>query len=148
MTLDKNYKVPEPFTVLLNYPDGVTGVPVRGVAQLALGDKGDAYDTFEFDVEDEVFPALPVKKHGKLWHEGWDIPTRYVIDANGQCWMDNAHGHALCKVAQEALVHVAESEEGQNELRRVLGLEVPMPAWARTALRAGWKPPEGWTWQK
>ena len=42
-------------------------------------------------------PSLPFKRMGSIWHEGWDIPTRWAIDNKSQCWIDNGHGHPLEK---------------------------------------------------
>lgn len=142
--LDENYKVPAGFEPVLNYPDGVNGIPVVGLAQLQLGGDDRA---LQFDIGDGT-PKLPLKKHGEIWHTGWDIPTRYAIDAEDGCWKDNAHGHALSKVPKESLLSEPEQEHERNELRRLLGVELPMPEWAATAIRHGFTPPPGWTWKK
>lgn len=102
----------------------------------------------EFVIEDAYRPAAPLKHKGELWHEGWDIPTKFAVDADNECWMNNAHGHALCHVSAAILIGTAENEFTQNSIRRILGMELPMPEWARTAAAAGWTPPAGWTWTK
>ncbi len=43
----------------------------------------------------EKQPELPFQNHGEIWHIGWEIPTRWAVDASGQRWEDNAHGHPL-----------------------------------------------------
>lgn len=48
----------------------------------------------------EKKPELPLKSHGEIWHIGWDIPTRWAVDASDQRWEDNAHGHPLQPVRQ------------------------------------------------
>jgi hypothetical protein len=136
--LDTDYKVPEGFEPILNYPDGVNGIPVVGEAKLQVheGYRGD----FVFDIETKV-PALPLRGNGLLWSTGWDIPTRWAIDAEGRCWMDNAHGHPLEVVDPKALIGDAEQESDKNHIRKLLGMEIPMPEWQRLAIAAGWTPP-------
>ncbi len=145
MELDKTYKVPEGFEPVLNYrEEPETGTPVVGVARLV--GVNDAY-RLEFDVSDGA-PTLPLKTRGSIEHRGWDIPTRYAIDADGVCWMDNAHGHPLSRTTGDRLIANAEDESRRNAIRSALGIEFPMPEWAQIAKRAGWTPPEGWTWRK
>jgi len=135
-------QVPDGFEPVLNYCGDPAGSPVDGLVLLRLGD-GDRPLEFEGGV-----PALPLRVHGELWSTGWDIPTRYAIDREGACWMDNAHGYPLQQVNEERLIGAPEHEHERNEIRRALGVELPMPEWAATAIRAGFQPPEGWTWTK
>lgn len=143
MTLDKDYKVPDGFEKVLLYPDGQNGVPIVGLAGYPIQNGRELI----FCIEDKV-PKLPFKKTGELWQTGWDISAKYAIDSNNQCWLNNAHGDALRPVEQEILVSEPEREEERNEIRRILGLEIPMPEWAQTAIRAGFIPPPNWNWKK
>jgi hypothetical protein len=63
-------------------------------------------------------PSLPLKASGEMWHRGWDIPTRWAIDANNQCWMDNAHGHPLELVTADTLIGNAEDP---NDIQLIKG---------------------------
>lgn len=72
------------------YPDGKTPVAQEGRCTV----EGALSQPMEFEGE----PALPISA-GEVWHSGWDIPTRYAIDADDQCWADNAHGHPLNKIS-------------------------------------------------
>lgn len=66
-------------------------------------------------------PALPLLGYGELYSTGWDIPTRWAIDANKVCWMDDAHGHPLEKISSQELLCEAEQEVDKNMLRKLLG---------------------------
>mgnify|MGYP001614911243 CR=1 FL=1 len=89
-------------------------------------------------------PIAQFKDQGELWHVGWDIPTRYVIDAHGHCWKDNAHGHDLEPCTNDQLLGEAtDSGVGkQNALRKILNMRIPEPDWMRVARAHGWTPPK------
>lgn len=143
MKLDKNYKVPEGFQPVLNYrEDSVNGTPVVGLARLS----GYTRRGLEFSIENGA-PKLPLKKWGELWHVGWDIPNQYAIDADNNCWVGSDHGGELTKVPTEVLISTADTEEEKNDIRQFLGIALPMPEWAKTALSHGWVPPKDWTWE-
>jgi hypothetical protein len=131
---------PPGFEPVFYYPDGNTPVAQEGLGRIKRPGMSRELD---FDLSDKT-PKLPLKAAGKLWHTGWDIPILYAIDADNQCWMDNAHGHALRPVTASMLIGGAETETEQNDIRRVLGLELPWPSWALAAKAAGWTPPAGW----
>ena len=134
------YNPPEGFEPVLRYPDGKTGVPLENLGKLVV--PGLNRD-LEFDLS-EFKPKLPLKKSGLLWSTGWDIPTRYAIDADNQCWADDAYGNPLGPVSRDQLLSEAEDESDKNEIRRILGIELPWPDWALTAKAQGWTPPQGW----
>lgn len=90
----------------------------------------------------EIVPVLPFKAKGKLWHMGWDIPTAWVIDGAGQCWMNDAHGHCLYLVPNEILIREAENGDDRNHIRKTLGLPLEEPEWMKLAKAAGWQPPK------
>ena len=85
-------------------------------------------------------PRQPLKLSGKQWHVGWDIPTKYAVDADGQCWRDYAHGGPLhrCSV-HELMVELDYSE--RREVRLLLGLPAEDEPWMAEARAAGWTPP-------
>ena len=93
---------------------------------------------------DEKTPGK-ITHFGEIWSIGWDIPTKWAIDEHGQCWMDNAHGHALEPVEQRVLLGEAsgESDETVTKIYLALGRKPKAPSWARSALNAGWEPPKG-----
>ena len=37
-------------------------------------------------------PIKPYQLEGEIWHNGWDIPTNFCIDAGGKIWCNIAHG--------------------------------------------------------
>lgn len=129
-------KVPEGFLPVLRYPDGKEpGVPVAGLCK---------FGRLEFSIGDPVekVPALPLKKTGEILHRGWDIPTRWVIDGDGQCWMDGAHGGSLNPVSLRSLIGTTETEDDQNLILGILGLPLEEPGWMKQARAAGWTPPK------
>jgi hypothetical protein len=139
MISDQDYKIQEGFETLFLYPGGKK-TPVVGQAALTINNG----KILVFNIEDKI-PKLPLKKTGEIWTTGWDIPTKYAIDADNQCWMDDAHGHPLEPTSKENLISQPELEEEQNKIRKVLDLEILMPQWAQTAISQGFTPPSGWT---
>lgn len=90
----------------------------------------------------DSIPVMPILSRGELWHEGWDIPTRWAIDSKHQCWRDSAHGGELEKVdTQHFLSYVEKDERVTRQVREVLGLKPLLPSWMQSALHAGWTPP-------
>lgn len=131
------WTVPDGFEMVPIYPDGVTAKPLEHHARCTAPDG----EKIDFYVEDKV-PALPLKRYGDMWHVGWDIPTRWAIDADNGCWMNDGHGGSMYPLeAPEHLVAAADTEEEQNDLRRLLGLEILPPAWHAQAIAEGWFPP-------
>lgn len=142
MKLNKDYRVPEGFHPVLNYPDGETGIPVVGLAGIKL----DGHGILTFCIEEKC-PKLPLWEHGEIRHLGWDIPTRYAIDADRGCWIDNAHGHPLVPIEKKEFLHFIRSELRDDEatikrLHEVLEVDSPEPGWMKKARAAGWRPPE------
>jgi len=90
-------------------------------------------------------PALPLEIAGEAWFEGWEIPMVFAIDANKQCWKDNAHGGCLEKcVSREHLIVSLRDIEQRNLVRQVVGMKPePMP-WVLEALKANWSPASNW----
>lgn len=103
--MGSEWNIPEGFEAVYLYPDGKEENKVLQEGVLRL--KGSYHLTFQCFVRKEVsgktgklktkqvLPTLPFKRTGEIWHEGWDIPTRYVIDGKEIVWMDNAHGGYL-----------------------------------------------------
>jgi len=131
---DKNYKVPEGFSpILWRSDDG--SAPVVGFCRLEDED-------IDFYIGDppEVIPALPLRGSGKLWHKGWDIPTRWAIDANGQCWMNDAHGGELCLKKPKMLLAEAKDQKDRNYIKDLFGMKLEEPEWMAVARTVGWSP--------
>lgn len=95
---------------------------------------------FKFDEHSK--PVPPFVLAGRIWITGWDIPIMYVIDADLQCWKDDAHGGALEPVTAHALLSTSEREHDERMIRKALGMKPKLPGWMRTALEGGWKPPD------
>lgn len=72
-------------------------------------------------------PVMPLKAHGEIWHTGWDIPTRWAVDAAGRAYMDNAHGHELRRVEPDHLINSTESLSDRQTVRKALGRAVCKP---------------------
>lgn len=103
------------------YPDGVTPVVHEGLTRV-IDDKNKYDNGVAFLGE----PKLPVE-FGKIWHEGWDIPTQYAKDADGQCWMDDAHGGTLVKVEPKEVVAACDGKPFEiASIENHLGLEPSM----------------------
>lgn len=139
------FVIPEGFEPVLSYADDqVNGTPKPGLVSLTKLPDGFKVRgrALEFEVKVKV-PALPLLAVGEAWFVGWDIPTRWAIDANKQCWKDNAHGYPLQPCSeQELLAEYADDERGRNTVRAYLGLAPEEPSWMRMARAAGWTPPE------
>jgi hypothetical protein len=134
---DNEWPLPEGFVACLTYPDGHTGVRYVGLAALKLeGVERELSFVVKEDRSDT--PALPLRGHGELWHTGWDIPTRWAIDAKGRCFMDSAHGGSMGAVDFGALLATCEREADLQAMQKLLGLPVDAPAWQRTARASGW----------
>jgi len=89
-----------------------------------------------------TLPALPLIVKGEAWHQGWDIPTRWAIDAKKQCWVDSAHGGALSPVSQKDFLDaIREDDHALRNAHAALGKKPPLPEWMASALSAGWTPP-------
>lgn len=102
----------------------------------------DSSDFLEFYVPGyKKLPTLPILAHGKSWHSGWDIPTRWAIDADRNGWVDNAHGHALRRFDGDLVTYFSDSYSTQVAIAKALGRKPRMPEWMRISLEAGWTPP-------
>ena len=131
MKLNQNYIPPPGFSPRLNYSDNPKGTPIENIG---------TYNELDFDLSNKV-PVLPLKTTNKIWHLGWDIPTRYTIDNSNQCWMDNAHGHSLSPVEDKELLSICENQQDRNLIRKALGLISEEPEWMAAARYNGWTPP-------
>lgn len=136
-----SFKLPEGFAPKYSYDHDSNGVEVK-IQNHYCGIVGET--TFYWGGYGMKPPTLPLKMVDKVWHTGWDIPTHFAIDANNVCWKDNAHGGALQSVSFNELLSDIEDEALRNKVRSLLGMKTEMPAWAKTALKNGWTPPEGW----
>lgn len=87
-------------------------------------------------------PTLPLLLEGETMTVGWDIPTRWAVDSDKRCWMDNAHGHKLdtCKVT-ELLKEVNYAQS--KEVCQLFDFDPPKPPWYAEAIAEGWTPPKG-----
>lgn len=121
----------------LLYPDGIHGVPVMSEGLVMTEDQ----QGLNFGFEQKI-PMLPLKAHGESWHRGWDIPTRWAVDAINQCWMDNAHGHALEPVSASTLLGHMEDHSDSEDIRKALDMKPEPPEWVKEALAHGWTPPK------
>lgn len=126
---------PEGFTPVFHYKNG--RFPYQH-DEFVLGEGRGALH-FNWD----HLPTLPLRVRGGLHTVGWDIPTRYCIGADGDCWIDDSHGGCLSRVDPNALVTEAQAvdEEVAAYLRVMLDMKPVMPTWMKTALAAGWTPP-------
>ena len=120
------------FEYVYEYPDGINKIAKKDCV---------SFGALEFYIEDKV-PAK-IKHSGEIWHNGWDCPTRWAIDENLQCWMNDAHGHALEPVNKKILLQEEQDEIRRNRLRRFLNMKPEMPEWIKTALAEKWIPPKG-----
>jgi hypothetical protein len=148
--------IPAGFYPTFRYPDGSEENKVPCVGELlwynpsnadARAKQPDIYKASQLRGDlifgiDSVMPKLPLRAHGEAWHMGWDISTKWAIDASGTCWMDGAHGGAMHIVSQQELLCNFEEEHERNSARTHLGLAQEEPSWMATARAAGWTPPK------
>lgn len=91
-------------------------------------------------------PKQPFKHEGEIINKGWDIPTLWCVDANNDCWANNAHGGSpSCLFSPEMLLALAEAEDDFKALTEIsiaLGRGKPEPTWMAYARAAGWTPPK------
>lgn len=88
-------------------------------------------------------PTLPIRAYGEIWSVGWDIPTRWAVDARGKTWVNDAHGGPMGRCIVEVLLSQANNDpESLKTIYEVLGKKPPMPEWAQVALSMGWTPPK------
>ena len=72
-------------------------------------------------------PSIPLKVFGEQEIINWEIPVRWAIDNDNDCFMDNGHGGYLFKVTKEKLIAEIEeaikppSRENLNKILEVLG---------------------------
>lgn len=87
----------------------------------------------------------PNRLSGEYDRKGWDIPTKFVVDVDGVCWMNMAHGDPVQLTHCIELIQDMESEgheELANKVRVAIGQQAEEPLWARTARQHGWTPPK------
>lgn len=126
------------FDPVFNYQNGVTPSLYPNCVKLVVGNHT---LTFSFDMMTPAnFPTIPLRGYGKVWHEGWDIPTEWAVDGSGNCWMDNAHGGGVVRCSNSELLNLGEGES-KARIYKCLGRKPPMPDWIKGALSAGWTPP-------
>ena len=136
--------IPEGFLPIWSY-HYQDGTEVKTLAKTSLGwqKRADGLITRFYINKDKKIPVLPFKTYGDLWHAGWDIPTKYVIDADKQVWLDNAHGGDLCLVSSKILFSKCKDVENRNYFRKLLNiLPLEEPEWMIKARENGWQPPE------
>ena len=146
--IDDNYKPPAPFKPYMQAIKDESGEykinketgdynrgPLVGVWILP------EEEDIGFYVSDEKVPKLPIKINSRLEHMDWDIPTKFVIDAENQCWMDGAHGGFLRPVERERLLNEAETDWDKKLICEILEIEF-IPEWKKKATEHGWYSPQ------
>lgn len=134
---------PEGFEPVLQCEsDGITIFQATDAFTLPITDTSPRRLTFSGSPEE--MPKLPLRFWSECKHQGWDIPTQTVMDADGQCWADNAHGHALTRCGVQDLLNLYETEghfEVSDRIRALCGRKPGLPDWVRSARANGWTPP-------
>ena len=69
------------------------------------------------------YPILPLLQQGEILILGWDIPIRYAIDADKQCWKDGAHGGALYKTEVKNLLDKFKDKNKRVMIEELLGIQ-------------------------
>ena len=87
MKLNNTWPPPPGFKTVLNYSREPTmGEVVVGAARISVDGEELVFWVGE---ERESTPTLPLKGFGTVRHEGVDVPTRWAVDADGDCYYDN-----------------------------------------------------------
>ena len=90
-------------------------------------------------------PVLPWKIRGSYPTVGWDIETEWGMDANGDFWVNQAHGgDPYLPTNADNIISDMNDEWTANEFRDRVGIKRTRPQWMTTALANGWTPPENW----
>lgn len=84
-------------------------------------------------------PALIVAEYDTL---GWDIPSRFMIDAVGRCYSGGSWMHET--KLDEVLTDLASSGHDNlvESVRRIFHMPDDKPKWMTQAEAHGWRPPE------
>lgn len=93
-----------------------------------------------------------IVKEYKVYHEGWDIPTKVILDSDGNIWMDTSHGsegfknkHNKGHYTKWLMSYQASCDEEFHELagqiRKHFNMKPKVPAWIVWAIKEGWTPP-------
>lgn len=90
--------------------------------------------------------CFPLRSEGKIYYLGWDIPAHWAIDADGKAYADfSAHGCCLSPIEVDRLISHLESNRCEADavaLRSMIGRRPVLPSWMKSALDAGWTPPD------
>lgn len=87
-------------------------------------------------------PVKPWRHSGEIWSMGWDIPTKWCVDANGDAFVNSGHGgDPYIHCTTDYILQSADDDETRAEIAAKLGLEPPEPSWVALARAAGWTPP-------
>jgi len=136
-------KLPDGLDLCFLYRDGRIPYVREGVVKEKT-DNPRPYDFIGDLDKPSTLPAMPLLLKGEAWHSGWDIPTRWAIDAHKRCWADNAHGHALTMLSERDFLNtIREDDHALRNAHAALGKKPPLPEWMASALSAGWTPSEG-----
>jgi hypothetical protein len=93
----------------------------------------------------KAMPIEPYKLSGEIPVIGWDIPIKWCIDANDQCWSDDAIGNRLgCIHTPKSLISLAKDEKDEWTVRNISEyFNIPYePDWMIKAREHGWRPPQ------
>ena len=90
---------------------------------------------------DNVEEGATIVISGLVWDEGWDIPTLWALLDDNRCYMNDAHGHALCEVGVDEFLSTLRDHQHETVVRLRLGRKRRLPSWAAAALNNGWTPP-------
>jgi len=92
---------------------------------------------------DKVF--FPLKNGGRIYYAGSEISTTWVIDSNGQVWIDGLFGSLpFTKTTKVKLLKEEKNLAKREVLRKELGMKSNRPEWMTQALKEGWTPPKDW----
>lgn len=87
---------------------------------ISIHENGEEFESkFCFNTS-QVTPHLPLRGSGEVWHQGWDIPTRWAVDAQGQGWANDGHGGDLYPCSIPEIIDLPDDDSAKAEIARLL----------------------------
>jgi hypothetical protein len=87
---------------------------------ISIHENGKEFESKFYFNTSQVTPHLPLRGSGEVWYQGWDIPTRWAVDAQGQGWANNGHGGDLYPCSVPEIIDLPDDDSAKAEIARLL----------------------------